>query len=76
MTTGPVKSKGTLKLDNWWNTSGKKGSKLMSKLKSGGFKLSRLFSADGEIQGQQRKSLDDLPSLSTCLPSQPSKLNY
>jgi hypothetical protein len=49
MTTGPVKSKGTLKLDNWWNTSGKKGSKLMSKLKSGGFKLSRLFSADGEM---------------------------
>jgi hypothetical protein len=49
MTTGPVKSKGPLRLDNWWNTSGRKGSKLMSKLKSGGSKLSRLFSSDGEM---------------------------
>lgn len=49
MTVGPVKPKGTLKLDNWWNTSGRKGSKLMSKLKSGGNRLSRLFSSDGEM---------------------------
>jgi len=49
MTVGPVKTKGTLRLDNWWNTSGRKGSKLMSKLKSGGNRLSRLFSSDGEM---------------------------
>jgi len=58
MTTGPVKSKGTMKLDNWWNTGGKKGSKLMSKLKSGGFKLSRLFSADGEMSSGGSGSSD------------------
>lgn len=58
MTTGPVKSKGAVKLDNWWNTSGKKGSKLMSKLKSGGFKLSRLFSADGEMSSGGSGSSD------------------
>jgi hypothetical protein len=51
MTARPSKAKGTLKFDGWWNTSGRKGSRLMSKLKSSGNRLSRLFSSEGESGG-------------------------
>jgi hypothetical protein len=58
MTVTPTKSKASLKLDVWWNTSGKNGSKLMSKLKSGGSRLSRLFSSDGEMASEGSGSSD------------------